>query len=75
VSLPTRPRLARVEPRPVTLEDGSDAVAVHDPSGVVPGAIALSPAAWWLAAHLDGRRTIAEIAARARAEGLEFEDG
>jgi MEMO1 family protein len=75
VSLPTRPRLARVEPRPVTLEDGSDAVAVHDPSGVVPGAIALSPAAWWLAAHLDGRRTIAEIAARARAEGLELEDG
>ncbi|BDG04962.1 AmmeMemoRadiSam system protein B [Anaeromyxobacter oryzae] len=68
--LPARPRLAHVEPRPVTLEDGSEAIAIHDPSGAVPGAVALSPAAWWLAAHLDGRRTLDEIAGRARGEGL-----
>ncbi|WP_242392105.1 AmmeMemoRadiSam system protein B [Anaeromyxobacter oryzisoli] len=69
----TLPLLIPVEPRSVTVEDGSEAVALHDPSGVVPDvdAVALSPAAWWLAAHFDGRRTPDEIAARARAEGLE----
>jgi MEMO1 family protein len=68
-----RPRLVAVEPRSVTLEDGSEGVALEAAHGVVPGGLFLSPAAWWLAAQLDGSRTVDELVAEARARGLEVE--
>jgi AmmeMemoRadiSam system protein B len=65
-----RPRLIPLEAEASKLDDGSDGIALRDPLGVVRGAALLSPAAWWLVARFDGRRTVEEIAAEAAEEGL-----
>jgi MEMO1 family protein len=56
-----RPRLVPLEPTPVTLEDGSDAVALRDPYGVIEGVAVVSPAAYWVLAHMDGQRTLDDV--------------
>jgi MEMO1 family protein len=56
-----RPRLVPLEPRPVTLEDGSPAVALRDPLGVIDEVAVVSPAAYVVLAHFDGRRTPREV--------------
>ena len=56
-----RPRLVPLEPRLVQLEDGSQAVALRDPSGVLVHAAVVSPGAYLVLAHLDGTRTLAEV--------------
>jgi MEMO1 family protein len=66
-----RPRLVAVDPRLVTLEDGTRAVAVHDPMGIVEAGVVLSPGAWWLAAHFDGRHDLDAIVSAASEAGLE----
>jgi AmmeMemoRadiSam system protein B len=71
--MPERPRLVHIEPQPITLEDGSEGISLHDPLGVVPNAVVLSPTAWWLAAHFDGHRTADDIADRARSQGFEVD--
>jgi AmmeMemoRadiSam system protein B len=65
-----RPRLIPLEAQAATLEDGSSGVSLRDPLGVVRSVATLSPAAWWLVARFDGRRTPEEIAAEAAEEGL-----
>lgn len=67
-----RPRLVRVDPRLVNLEDGDRAVALHDPTGIVEAGVLLSTGAWWLAAHFDGRQPLDAIVADAREQGLEI---
>ena len=64
-----RPRLVPVEPSQVQLEDGSTAIALRDPLGVADGAV-VSPAAYWILAHLDGSRDLAEVVAALAAAGL-----
>ncbi len=56
-----RPRLVPLEPHPVALEDGSPAVALRDPSGVVESVAVVSPAAYHVLAHFDGMRTLSEV--------------
>lgn len=70
---PDRPRLAPVSTTEVTLPDGSEAVALRDPHGIVDAPVALSPAALWLVAQLDGTRTLEDVVAAARAQGLALE--
>lgn len=65
-----RPRLVPVDPRAVTLDDGTRAIALHDPMGIVEVGVVLSPAAFWLAAHFDGRRAVEDVVEAARAQGL-----
>jgi MEMO1 family protein len=71
--LPPRPRLILVEPEEVSLPDGSDGVALRDPAGIVEATVALSPAGWYVAVHLDGTRTPDEVAGAVRARGLEVD--
>src|SRR6266542_4955315 len=56
-----RPRLVPLEPRPVTLDDGSQAIALRDPYGVLDGMALVTPGAYWVLAHFDGERTIREV--------------
>lgn len=56
-----RPRLVPLEPQPVTLEDGTQAVALRDPTGVSDTVAVVSPAAFLVLAHLDGTRTLPEV--------------
>ncbi len=56
-----RPRLIPLEPEPVQLEDGSPAVVLRDPSGVVDTAAVVSPAAYLILAHFDGTRTPRDV--------------
>jgi MEMO1 family protein len=65
-----RPRLVPLEPRPVQLEDGSPAVALRDPYGVLEGGAVVSPAAYGVLAHFDGERELAEVARAVAAAGL-----
>jgi hypothetical protein len=66
-----RPKLAHVDPQPVTAEDGTELFTLRDPLGIARDGLGLSPAALWLASRLDGSRTAADVAALARAQGLE----
>src|SRR5689334_14947603 len=65
-----RPRLIPLEPKPVELQDGSSAVALRDPYGVVDGLAVVSPAAYWVLAHFDGRRDLPEVLRAVEAAGL-----
>jgi AmmeMemoRadiSam system protein B len=58
-----RPRLVPLEPRQVSLEGGATAFALHDPLGVLEGTAVVSPAAYWVLAHLDGSRTVSAVVA------------
>jgi len=65
-----RPKLIPLEPKPVQLEDGSSAIALRDPYGVIEGMAVVSPAAYWVLAHFDGRRRPSEVVAALQAAGL-----
>jgi aspartate dehydrogenase len=65
-----RPRLVPLEPRPIELEDGSRAVMLHDPMGVLEGAAVVSPAAYWVLAHFDGARALPEVVAALALAGV-----
>ena len=65
-----RPRLVPLEPRPVQLEDGSPAVVLRDPYGVLEGEVAVSPAAYGVLAHFDGERELSEVVRAVEAAGL-----
>src|SRR5690349_7610231 len=65
-----RPRLVPLEPRPVRLEDGTSAVALRDPYGVLDGGVVVSPGAYGVLAHFDGGRELSEVASAVEAAGL-----
>jgi MEMO1 family protein len=67
---PARPRLVPLEPRPVALQDGTQGVALRDPYGVLDGVAFVTPGAYWILAHFDGRRTAAEARAALEHAGL-----
>ncbi len=52
------------------LEDGTSAVALRDPYGVLDGVAVVSPAAYWVLAHFDGQRTFAEVVGALEQAGL-----
>lgn len=64
-----RPRLVPLEPTPVELEDGTRAVALRDPYGVLDGAV-VTPAAYWVLAHFDGERRPEDVVRALEAAGL-----
>jgi MEMO1 family protein len=75
-SLLDRPRLVPLEARPIELADGSQAIALRDPYGVIDGTPVLRPEAYWVLAHFDGQRDLAAVAravAEAGAEGVTVE--
>jgi AmmeMemoRadiSam system protein B len=65
-----RPRLVSLEPHQVQLSDGSTAIALRDPLGILEGAAVVSPAAYWVLAHLDGSRTVPEVVGALAAAGI-----
>ena len=65
-----RPRLVPLEPRPVQLEDGSSAVALRDPYGVLENGVVVSPAAYGVLAHFDGERELSEVVRAVEVAGL-----
>lgn len=58
----SKPVLRPLEAFPVE-QDGQQWIALHDPSGVSPGHVAMSPPAFFLITHFDGRHSIVEIQA------------
>lgn len=56
-----RPQLVPLEPKHVELEDGTRAIALRDPLGVVDGIAVVSPAAYLVLAHFDGTRTVSDV--------------
>ena len=56
-----RPRLVPLEPRPIELEDGTRAVVLRDPMGILENAAVVSPAAYWVLAHFDGSRELPDV--------------
>ena len=67
---PLRPRLVPLEPRPIQLQDGSRAVMLRDPYGVLERAAVVTPAAYWVLAHFDGHRDLDEVMSALVAAGL-----
>jgi len=65
-----RPRLVPLEPRRVSRPDGSVAVELGDPLGVLGELQPVSAATWYVLAHLDGTRTAADVAAEISAHGF-----
>ena len=65
-----RPRLVPLEPRPIQLQDGSRAVMLRDPYGVLERAAVVTPAAYWVLAHFDGHRDLDEVMSALVAAGL-----
>ena len=64
-----RPRLVPIESQVVTCDDGERLTVLRDPTGIAGEGLGLSPAAYWVAAQLDGSRTPAELLAHARSSG------
>lgn len=62
--------LIPLEPRPVQLADGSEGIALRDPQGVLEGMAVVSPAAYWVLAHMDGERDAAGVALALETAGL-----
>jgi len=56
-----RPRLAPLEPQPVTLGDGTPGVLLRDPLGVLPREPVVTAPAWVVLAHCDGNRSLDDI--------------
>ncbi|HTP53039.1 MAG TPA: AmmeMemoRadiSam system protein B [Anaeromyxobacteraceae bacterium] len=56
-----RPRLAPLDPRPVTLGDGSQGILLRDPLGVLPEEPVLTAPAWVVLAHCDGNHSVEDI--------------
>jgi AmmeMemoRadiSam system protein B len=66
------PRLVPVDASVVEGEGGESQVVVKDPMGIAPDALAMPAGAYWLAAQLDGSRTVADLVAQARVAGAEL---
>lgn len=66
---PWRPRLVPFESHEVTCDDGERLMVLRDPAGIAGEGLGLSPGAYWVAAQLDGTRTLAELLALARSQG------
>ncbi|HET9598795.1 MAG TPA: AmmeMemoRadiSam system protein B [Anaeromyxobacteraceae bacterium] len=66
-----RPRLVPLEPKPIELEDGTQAVALRDPYGVLDGAAVVGPAVYWVLAHFDGERDLRGVTRALAEAGLE----
>jgi len=64
-----RPRLVPLEPRPVVLDDGSRAVALRDPLGILGEERVVTGPAWMVLAHCDGQRSLDDIQAALRRRG------
>jgi hypothetical protein len=64
-----RPRLVPLEPSKVELPDGSTGIALREPLGILDDMAVVSPAAYWILAHLDGTRTARDVVAALAAEG------
>ena len=64
------PMLVPLEPKPVQLEDGSRAVMLRDPYGVLDGMAVVTPSAYWVLAHFDGHRDLREVVRALDASGL-----
>ncbi len=67
---PLRPKLVPLEPKPVRLDDGTEAVALHDPYGVLEGVAVVTPPAYWILAHFDGNSELPDVARAVTAAGL-----
>jgi AmmeMemoRadiSam system protein B len=67
---PARPRLVPLEPKSVELEDGTSAIALRDPYGILEGFAVVSPAAYWVLAHFDGERTFEDVVRALEKAGL-----
>ena len=67
-----RPRLIPVDASAIEGDDGEQQVVLRDPLGIAPDALAMPAGAYWLAAQLDGTRTLADVVAEARAAGAEL---
>jgi AmmeMemoRadiSam system protein B len=52
------------------MEDGSQGVLLRDPYGVLDGGAVVTPAAYWILAHFDGRRAFSEVVAALDAAGV-----
>src|SRR5690349_13009201 len=70
-----RPRLVPLEPKPVVLDDGSQAVALRDPYGVLGDAALATPAAYWVLAHFAGQDTPLEVRAALERAGVKVQLG
>jgi AmmeMemoRadiSam system protein B len=66
----SRPRLVPLEPQSIELEDGTPAIALRDPMGVLEGMAVLAPAAYWVLSHFDGRRDLPAVVTALEAAGL-----
>ena len=56
----------------MTCDDGERLMVLRDPAGIAGEGLGLSPAAYWVAAQLDGSRTPAEVLAHARSSGAQL---
>lgn len=65
-----RPRLVPLEARRLELPDGRAGVALSDPLGVLGELEPQSAAGWYLLAHFDGTRTVADVEAALAGQGL-----
>ena len=55
------PAIRPLDVFPVTNDDGSQSIVVQDNSRIAPDPLALTPAGYFILAHLDGERNIADI--------------
>lgn len=55
------PAIRPLDVFPITNEDGSQSIVVQDNSRIAPDPLALSPAGYFVLAHLDGERNVAQI--------------
>jgi AmmeMemoRadiSam system protein B len=72
-----RPKLVPLEPNPVQLDDGTRAVALRDPYGILDEVAVVTPAAYWVLAHFDGQRgpdEVVDALGRAGVHGVRPQD-
>jgi len=70
-----RPRLAPLDPRPITLQDGTQGVLLRDPLGVLPRDPVVTAPAWVVLAHCDGSNSLDDIHRALRRMGAEAQRG
>jgi AmmeMemoRadiSam system protein B len=67
VSTENAPHKARPKLRPIevipTIQGGRRMITLHDPTGLARGVASLSPVAFFIVSHFDGRHDLAEIQA------------
>ncbi|MGC3998103.1 MAG: AmmeMemoRadiSam system protein B [Anaeromyxobacter sp.] len=72
MAAPPRPRLVPVDPQRSADGDGEELVVLRDPAGIARDGLGLSRAAFWIAAQLDGTRTVEDVVALATGQGVTF---